>query len=103
MNFDQFGKTYAELTEEERKIVDERMKKLRKQEAELSMEQLEKGVLGGTTSDIGKEAFNGTFSEPIKNIDLVDEDGNELTEQELENALGGVPYDVGEEQFKKRV
>lgn len=69
----------------------------------LSMEQLEKGVLGGTTSDIGKEAFNGTFSEPIKNIDLVDEDGNELTEQELENALGGVPYDVGEEQFKKRV
>lgn len=147
-----FGRTYAELNDEERKIVDERMKEMRKEDKELNLEELEQvtagikhnfegadisgvqfrkadeqdvtkdpiidstkvanhnlssvqlqdhnrkinfegtdisgvqlkrtdeqGILGGTTSDIGKEAFNGTFSEPIKNIDLVDEDGNELT------------------------
>lgn len=84
MNFDQFGKTYAELTEEERKIIDNRMKKLRKQEAELTENDLE--------TEIGGTEFR--FSEP---------GSDELTEQELENALGGVPYDVGEEQFKKRV
>ncbi|MBQ6282634.1 MAG: hypothetical protein IJK66_03740 [Bacilli bacterium] len=84
MNFDQFGKTYAELTEEERKIVDERMKELRKQEAELAEDELEKET-GGTEFRFGEL------------------DSNALTEQELENTLGGVPYDVGEEQFKKRV
>lgn len=45
---------------------------------EIPMEQLETGVLGGTTIDIGEEAFDRTFGEPIKGIDLVDEDGNEL-------------------------
>lgn len=46
MNFDQFGKTYAELSLEERKIVDERMKELRKQETELSEDDLEREIGG---------------------------------------------------------
>ena len=54
MNFDQFGKTYAELSEEERKIVDERMKELRKQETELSENELE-NEFGGVEFRYGEE------------------------------------------------
>ena len=61
MEYDPWGRTYAQLTPEEREIVDKRIKEKRAKEAseqELSLEELEQ-QLGGTKFRYDEETYGG--------------------------------------------